>query len=208
MPSPSVSARGTKLVLYAAFDERIGKLQADRAATNAWASRPGLRPCGIPAGYVGKARMPYLSRAHKIIERTHDLLRRGHAIPGVQEIEIDVIRLQAFQRGIDRAHDILASIAAGIRIARRDIVRELRGNDQMVAKPGVGDEAADEALAHTPGIGIRRVDEIAAGLDITMEDRAGGRFITAPRATDTTDTRISECHRAERKAGYSQTGAA
>ena len=170
--------------------------------------RPGLRPRRIPARHVGKAGMADLARPHEVVEHAHHLLDGGHAVPGVQEIEVDIVRLQPLERGVDGTHDVLAPVAAGIRIAGRTIVRELRGDDDMVAKPGLGDEAADKALAHAAGIGIRRVDEVAAGLDVAVEDGAGGRLVAAPGAADAADAGIAEGHGAERKAAHAQSGTA
>ncbi len=79
----------------------------------------------------------------------------------MHHIEIDVIGLQSLQRLVDRAHHVLATIAACVGVSRLQIVRIFARNDNTVARAGFLYELADQCFTETRAVGIRSVDEIA-----------------------------------------------
>ena len=86
--------------------------------------------------------MAHLAHPHQIIQRTHDLFGRRQPVPDVHQVEIDIVGAQPLQRSIHRPHDVLAAVAAGIRIARLHVHGELAGDHRSVAQTPLGDEFA------------------------------------------------------------------
>ena len=42
--------------------------------------------------------MTHLPLAHQIVQRAHDLFHGRQTVPGVQEVEVDVVGLQSLER--------------------------------------------------------------------------------------------------------------
>jgi hypothetical protein len=98
----------------------------------------------------------------------------------VQPVKIDVVRLQTAKRTFQGAVDILASVAAGIGIARASVERELSGQDQSVAQIALSDEFSDELFALAVCVTVGGVDEVSADFDEAREDGARGLLVRAP----------------------------
>src|SRR6185312_2263463 len=88
------------------------------------------------------------------------------------------------------------------RIAGLGVVAELGGEHHAVAAAAVGNELAQQALAAAFGVEIGSVDEVAAGIEVAVEHRAGGIFGRTPAPV------VAERHGAEREAADAQTGTA
>ena len=105
-----------ELMLDDALGQRIFELQRrNRLIAAQFGDR--LRAAGVPGRHVGQADMADLAGAHQIVQRAHHLLGRRQPVPGMQEVEVDIIGAQPLQRSFDRAQDVLAAVAAGVRIA-------------------------------------------------------------------------------------------
>ena len=124
----------------------------------------------------------------------------------MQPVEIDVIRPQSFQAGLDRLHHVLALVATRVGVSARLTAEADNGicifgrKHDLLAMPG--DELAHELLAGAIGINVRRVDEIAARFAKGIVNLA--RFIlrTTPAPI------LAKGHRAETEIGDAQSAAA
>ena len=142
--------------------------------------------------------MADLAGGDQIVQCADDFFGRRDAIPGVQQIQVDVIGLEATQRTFQRAHDVLAAVAARVRIARFGVVGELGGQHHAVAHPDVGDESAQQAFALAAGVEVGGVDEIAADGKVAIEHRARNALVGTPAPI------LAEGHGAEGKAADAQ----
>lgn len=128
-----------------------------------------LRPCGIPCGHVAEPHVADLAGAHQVVQSAHDLLGGCDAIPCVQDVQIDVVGLQSPQRALDRTQDVLASVAAGVRVARLGVEAELGGEHHAVARLALGDQLSEPLLARATGVEIGGVDEVAARIQVGVQ---------------------------------------
>ncbi|GGO42158.1 hypothetical protein GCM10012286_23050 [Streptomyces lasiicapitis] len=96
----------------------------------------------------------------------------------MQVEQIDVVRVQPSQTGFHRREQVPAVRAPGIRITGPAQRRVFRRKDQAFAVfPG---EFAKQALGAAIGVGAGGVDEIAAALDIEVEQLACLVLLGAP----------------------------
>ena len=95
----------------------------------------------------------------------------------MQGVEVDVIGLQPTERLLERADDVLAAVSARVGIARLTVVAELRREHHAIACPTIGDEASEPRFTRAIRVAVRRVDEVAAGIEIAIEQLSGGRFV-------------------------------
>ena len=133
---------------------------------------PGDGPRGIPGRNIGKPVVADLAGANQIVQRPDNLFGRCDQIPSVQHVEIDIVGPKPRQGCFDCTQDILAAITPRIGVAGREIVGKFGRQDDVVSDGLVGDEATDKCLAGACAVGIGRVDEIAAGLQIGVENSA------------------------------------
>jgi hypothetical protein len=146
--------------------------------------------------------VPDLARADQVVQRIQDLFHRRHGIPEVQPIKIDVVGLQAAQGGFDRSIDVLSPVAARIGIAARGVEGELRRQDHLIAHGALADEFAEHLFAFALCVGVGGVDEIAARVEVTVENSAGVGLFVAPAPFG------SKGHGAEAQRADAQAGAA
>ncbi len=92
--------------------------------------------------------------------------------------EIDAISAKLPEALLDRSHHVEAMIAARIGVARLAGHRELRRDDEPLTL--VADEFPEEAFGGAVGVVHRGIDEIAAPIDIEIEDAAGFDTVGAP----------------------------
>ena len=114
-----------------------------------------------------------------LAERLHRLLERRRLVVAVALVEIDVVGLQAEQRGIDLLQD-LRPRQPTVAVAHREV--ELRGEHVRVARPGA-EHLAEELLRRAATVDVRGVDEVDPELEGAID--AGDR----PVALDATAER-------------------
>ncbi len=85
-------------------------------------------------------------------------------------IEVDDIGLHALQAGLAGGDEMMARQAAVVRPLAHGKPR--LGGDQHAVLSGAAEDFADDLLAHTGGIGIRRVDEIDAVVEAEIDHAA------------------------------------
>jgi hypothetical protein len=129
---------------------------------------------------------------------------RSTSSAGVQVVEVDPVGAQALERGVDRAHQVLAAVAGGVGVGRLvlGIVGVLGGQHHAVAHPGLGHELAQPTLGRAVGVDVGGVDEIAARGQVVVKQRARRGAVAAPAVFG------AEGHGAQRQARDAQAGAA
>ena len=85
----------------------------------------------------------------------------------VHLVEVDVIRLQALERGLDPVDDVLAGEAGVVRPVAHPAVH-LGGHDGLVAPPGDG--FPDVLLGDAARVDVRRVDEVDPDVERPVDD--------------------------------------
>lgn len=108
---------------------------------------------------------------------------------------------QPSERGVDGIMDVLGAVAARVRMIAGPEAG-LGGDDDAVAQGPVGDELADQTLALAPRIDVGGIDEVAARLDIGVEDGARSVRVGAPALR--AEGHGAERHRADHKAGAAE----
>jgi hypothetical protein len=99
----------------------------------------------------------------------------------VQPVQVDVVGLQAPQRVLARVDHRFAARAAAVGITRIKIAAELGGDRQAIAAGGVAPYVvADDLLGVAPCVEVRRVDEVAAEVDVPVDDLLGHLHTGAP----------------------------
>jgi len=93
---------------------------------------------------------------------------------------------------------VFATVATGVRIGFGIVERELRCEDDLIAKISFGNEATHEFFAQTLGVDVRGIDKIATCFDVSIEDRLRDFGARAPALG-------TEGHRAEAERTHDQT---
>ena len=90
-----------------------------------------------------------------------------------------MVGLQALERGVCLALDRVRAQVAELLAAS---TADLRGQDDLLAVPAGGHPAADDRLraAVLDQVGVRGVNEVAAGAGVSVQDGVGLRFVGGP----------------------------
>src|SRR5215213_9757589 len=120
-------------------------------------------------------------------------------------VEIDVIGAEAMKTIINLDHDRLARQAGAIG-SRSHPTIHLGGDDHLVAPGEVLDGSAEDLLAIPERIAVRRVEEIDAGFERTLDERAALLLAEAPGMITAVAATIA--HAAEANPRHVQAGAA
>src|SRR5437016_11084610 len=112
-----------------------------------------------------------------VVQRFDRLLDRRVVVPAMDLIEIDVIGAEAPQARIDFGHDRLARQAGAIG-ARPHPAIDLGSDDDLVSSGEILDRTPENLLAAAERIAVRRVEEIDAGFERTLDN---GRLSSSPR---------------------------
>ena len=80
----------------------------------------------------------------------------------MQPVDVDVVRLQAAQRGFRLLHQCLSTGPATVGVALEQAAEEFRADDDAVAaRVRFCEEIADDLFGMAVGIDVGRVDEVA-----------------------------------------------
>ena len=119
------------------------------------------------------------ARAHDLAERAHRFLQRCVLVIAVALIEVDMIGLEAGQRGVDLLQDLLARKTPIVLAHRGEYLRR-----EHIGVAGSSRERfAQKRLRGALAIGIRRIDEIDAEFKGAVD--AGERIFVRRKATIT-----------------------
>ena len=98
----------------------------------------------------------------------HDLFGGRVGIVSVAEINVQVIRAQAFQAAFDAMPDVFASQPAIVRVVRHRPV-EFAGDHELLARV-VFQDFAHDAFALAPGVSVGLIEEIHAAFQRDLND--------------------------------------
>ncbi len=120
-----------------------------------------------------------LPMLHDVVQRLERLLDRRLVVPAMDLVEVDVIRAEPPQAGVDLDHDGLArkALAVGVRAHR---VVDLGRDHDLVPSGEVAQGAADDLLARAVGIGVGGVEEVDAELEGSFDERPALFFVERP----------------------------
>src|SRR5690606_1062696 len=135
---------------------------------------------------------------------------RRVAIETMDLIEVDIIRAEALQAGVDRRHDVFArqtaDIGRGIGGRTFDRKKYLGRNDGLIARQHFLYPAPGYDFTGTIRIHIGGVEEIDAGFDGELKKRTRVVGIQNPRMQAI--ARVAETHATETQARNFEAGAA
>jgi hypothetical protein len=114
-----------------------------------------------------------------IVERFERLLDRRVIVPSMDLVEVDVIGAEAPQARVDLGHDPLARQAGAIG-SRPHPAIDLGSDDDLVSSVEILDRTPENLLAAAERIAVRRVEEIDAGFERTLDERAALLLAEAP----------------------------
>src|SRR3954452_7309586 len=76
--------------------------------------------------------------------------------------------------------DVLAAVSPSVGIAGLRIEREFRSQNHTIAKCPLGNKLSDQLFALASGVPVSGIDEIAALLDVAIEQAAGDTLLGTP----------------------------
>src|ERR1039458_2744698 len=188
---PLLDALRDHLPLLLAVDEVVMVLHRDE--TSPAAQLGDMLGLGeLPGEHAAGADVASLASAHYVMQCLHGLLDWRAAVPAMDLIEVDVVHTQALQRGVDRTENVLARQAAAV-LSRSHRHEHLRGDDELLAREELAEQATRGDLARAPRIGVGRVEERDAALAGRPYDRLGGVLVDHPRPVAV----VAEAHHAQ-----------
>ena len=131
------------------------------------------RLAGLPGGKAGHAPGPGLALPNDVQHGAYGLFQGRVRVSPVDDVDIDVVGLQAPQAAVDLAHDV-HSRSAEIVWARSDRTADFRGDDHIVA--AAGDGASEGQFG---GAAVGRVGRLAVEVGAIEE-----RDATFDRSSD------------------------
>ena len=188
------------LALDGAFDQRVFQLKRGGGLT-AGTLRQGLCLGRVPSRNVGKSVVTDLAFANQSAQCINNFRGWGDCVPDMHPVQIDVVHFEPTQRRLQRPINILAAVAAGVRVAFLRVERVFCCDYELVAQSGVDHELAQQLLRLALDINICTVHNIAAISDIAIKYGAGGSVVRAPAI-------VGEGHGAQGERTDAQPGAA
>ena len=154
-----------QLVLGLAGLQRVVDLLGDEALELV-ALRDPERLHDVPGRVVRAADVADLALADEGVQRLEGLLERGHAVPAVELVEVDVLHVETAQAVLDALDDVLARRAGVVGpVAHREAA--LGREEQVVAV--VLRRLADDLLGHARRVHVGGVDEVDAVVDAQVD---------------------------------------
>ncbi len=137
----------------------------------------------LPGPHRRSADVQCLSRLDHVVQRLHGDLDRGHRVPPVDLVEVDVVGAEPAQAVVDLGHDRLAGQPHTVRPASGPSI-DLAGQDDFVTTAVFAEDLADDPLAAPGGVDVRGVHEVHPGLQGVQHHRPGLVEVQGP-AVDT-----------------------
>ena len=126
---------------------------------------------------VAAAGVANLALAHQVVHRQQRFIEAGVTVPVVQQVEVDVVELQALEASLDFAHDVKAGEAAVVG-PLADPAPDFGGDDQIVALAGhILEGLAEHLLATTGEIEVGAVDKVDSQVDGALDDADAGGLV-------------------------------
>ncbi len=171
------------------------------------ARRDAERRRDLPGLPVRAADIANLALGDQIVERAQRLVERRHDVGRVDLVEIDVIRLQPLQAGLDGVHDMAARRAHIVPSRPHPAVNLGRQDDVLASDAEILEGLAESPFGLASGVDVGRVEEIDPGIDAGFDERIGAGLV------DVADMFVNplaaaEGHRAEAKRRNQKAGVA
>jgi hypothetical protein len=181
------------LVLYVAPDQRVIHLPGRKLSPSArFLNLKGGG--GLPGRPVREAQVPDLAHSHKIVQGFDSLLQRRELVFLVNDVEVNVIRVEPLETLIARGEDV-ASRKAGLRDRLTGSEADLGGDyNGLSPRP---ERLAEHHLGLTASVHVGGVKEIDARLKRPLDHRSGVFLINLVNRRSRGIA--AKCHRAERK---------
>ena len=125
-------------------------------------------------------RIAGLASLDDVVQRFERLLDRRVVVPAMDLVEVDVIGAETPQARIDLGHDRLARQAGAIRSWPHAAI-DLGSDHDLVSSSEILDRTPENLLAVAERIAVRRVEEIDAGFERTLDERTAFLLAEAPR---------------------------
>ena len=126
----------------------------------------------IPIHSRGPQR-PHLSGFYQLVQCLHGFLNRSFIVKAVDDVQIQVIRTQSFQRSVNLPADSRGRQPAGVKI-------DLRGNDHLITVNVLFQRPAQIFLAGSSRVTVGRIKEIDTQRKRVFYNFSGRRFIQSP----------------------------
>ena len=121
-----------------------------------------------------------LAGAYDVVQRLHRLLDRHRRVPPVDLVEVDVVRLEPAEAGVDLLQDRLAGQTGAVGPGPHPAV-DLGGEDDVLAVGVRLQRPAGVLLAGAGGVDVRGVEGVDAGFERRLDRLAGERLVLHPR---------------------------
>src|SRR5215216_1534763 len=146
-----------------------------------------------------------LSCLHDVMQSSHRLLDGSLVVPAMDLVQVDVVRSKPLQAVVDLAEDCLAREPCAV-WSFTHLAVQLGGDDDLVAICEVPQGTAEDLLAPSDGIHVRRIEEIDAKLKRLLDDRSAVLFVEHPLVDPT--FRVPEPHAPKTDSRHFHPGAA
>src|SRR5450759_2738405 len=159
----------------------------------------------FPGEHRGGSDISGLSRFHNVIQRLQRFLDRHRMVPAVDLVEVDVVRAEPGEAGVDLGEDRLARKPAPVR-ARAHGTMNLRGEDDFVTVREILQSTADDLFTGAIRVDVRGVEEVDACFDRLLDEGSALVLRQTPRVVAA--VRVSEGHTTKGNRGDIEAGVA
>ncbi len=187
-----------QLALDAAIQQVVGRLLGHEAVEAEFFGRP-QRFHHLPGGKGAGAEIAHFARAHQVIQRAQRLVDGDIGLGAVNLVEVDIVGLQAAQRGVALLDDVTAVIPGGEQVVIVHAPVNFGGQHDPVALAVALERLADNGLAGSPAVNIGRIQKVDTGFERAVDDGKRIFFGSRPAKVHTSQTQ-----RADRYTGSSQ----
>ena len=185
------------LALHAALEQGVLQLCARQPGPGAGRRELPRRRLGeLPAAEVGDTGIAGPAAADRQVEGLEGLVQRGAGVEGVDVPDVDVVRAEPGQRGVQRGEQMAArAVEPAVRVGH---AARLRRDHQIPARDQPFYEPAEQVLGLPVAVHVGRVDEGAARLPERFQEVRGIMLVGVPAPGEG----------AEPDPGHAQAGAA
>ena len=158
-----------------------------------------VRLLKLPGEHGAGADVAGLAGLNDVVHGLHGLFNRGVPVPAVQDVHVDVVKLQALEAVVYLAHYSLAGGAGAVRAGAHFLV-DLGLDDQLVAVglPAL-EGVAEYLLAGADGIHVRGVKPVEAEVERVLDHLVG--LVLADEPGTSPAVEVAEAHASDADAG-------
>ena len=160
-----LAAHRNHLAFVLTVEQVVVALHA-RKGRPAVVARDNLQVMQLVGVHGAGAERAYLALAHQVVERFHGLFYGYVVIEAMDDVEVQVIGAEAFERTFDLSLDACGGKAPFVEV---DFACE---HDVLACDPQVAQRGADIFLARAEAVAIGGVDEVDAGVERALDDGA------------------------------------